>query len=127
MLSTSCSPYIINYEPPRGFMVLKFTTYDGTSDPFDHIMHYRQLMTLDIGNDVLLCKAFQASLHGHAFLRFHHLLKNSVNNFQDLSKAFVGHYHVSTTQAGHKYPTNIKMQENESLKEFVKWFGSCSK
>ena len=133
MLSTSCSPYIINYEPPRGFMVLKFTTYDGTSDPFDHIMHYRQLMTLDIGNDVLLCKAFQASLHGHAFLRFHHLLKNSVNNFQDLSKAFVGHYQCS---AQHKQDKsilqNIKIQENESLREFVKWFGvvlevkSCS-
>nr|CAN72987.1 hypothetical protein VITISV_005625 [Vitis vinifera] len=56
MLSTSFSPHIINHEPPRGFMVPKFSTYDGTNDPFDHIMHYRQLMTLDIENDALLCK-----------------------------------------------------------------------
>ncbi|RVX05774.1 hypothetical protein CK203_023922 [Vitis vinifera] len=34
----------------------KFSTYDGSSDLFDHIMHYQQLMTLDIGNNALLCK-----------------------------------------------------------------------
>nr|CAN71008.1 hypothetical protein VITISV_025165 [Vitis vinifera] len=58
MLSTPFSPDIINYEPPRGFMVPKFSTYDGTSDLFDHITHYKQLMTLDIGNDALLCKSW---------------------------------------------------------------------
>ncbi|RVW53140.1 hypothetical protein CK203_080640 [Vitis vinifera] len=54
MLSMPFCSHIIHYEPPRGFLVPKFSTYDGSSDPFDHIMHYRQLMTLDIGNDALL-------------------------------------------------------------------------
>ncbi|KAL6312950.1 hypothetical protein AAG906_022730 [Vitis piasezkii] len=54
MLSTPFCSHIIHYEPPRGFLVPKFSTYDGSSDPFDHIMHYRQLITLDIGNDALL-------------------------------------------------------------------------
>ncbi|RVW53693.1 hypothetical protein CK203_069108 [Vitis vinifera] len=40
----------------RGFIMPKFTMYDGTNDLFDHIMHFRQLITLDIGNDALLCK-----------------------------------------------------------------------
>ena len=62
MLSTPFSSYIINYKPPRAFIVPKFSAYDGSSDPFDHIMHYRQLMTLDIGNDALLCKVFPANL-----------------------------------------------------------------
>ena len=62
MLSTPFCSNIIHYEPSRGFLVPKFSTYDGTSDPFDHIMHYRQLMTLDISNDALLCKVFTASL-----------------------------------------------------------------
>ncbi|RVW75839.1 hypothetical protein CK203_055083 [Vitis vinifera] len=53
MLSTPFCSHITHYEPPRGFLVPKFSTYDGTNDPFDHIMHYRQLMTLDIGNDAL--------------------------------------------------------------------------
>ena len=49
---------------------------------------------------------------------------NSIDNFQDLSEAFVGQYlcfarhkqNISTLQ-------NIKMQENELLREFVKRFG----
>ena len=92
MFSMPFSPYIINYEPPRGFMVPKFSMYDGSSDPFDHIMHYRQLMTHDIENNTLLCKVFLASLQGQALSWFHHLPMNSVNNFQDLSEAFVGQY-----------------------------------
>ncbi|KAL6336051.1 hypothetical protein AAG906_003678 [Vitis piasezkii] len=124
MLSTPFSPYIINYEPPRGFMVPKFSTYDGINDPSDHIMHYRQLMTLDIGNDALLCKVFPASLHIQALSWFHRLPMNFVNNFQDFSEAFVGQY-LCLTRHKQNINTlqNIKMQENESLREFVKRFG----
>ena len=90
MFSTPFIPYNINYKPPRGFMVPKFSTYDETSDPFDHIMHYKQLITLEMGNESLLCKVFPASLHGQALSWCHRLPMNSVNNFRDLSEAFVG-------------------------------------
>ncbi|KAL6332485.1 hypothetical protein AAG906_008516 [Vitis piasezkii] len=96
MLSTPFNPYIINYEPPRGFMVSKLMTYDRTSDPFDHIMYYSAVMTLDIGNDALLCKVFPASQHDQALSWFHCLPKNSMSNFRNLSEAFVGHYLCST-------------------------------
>ena len=49
----------------------KFIMYDGMSDPFDHLLHYRQLLTLDIGNDVVLYKLFLASLHGLALSWFY--------------------------------------------------------
>nr|CAN84140.1 hypothetical protein VITISV_033160 [Vitis vinifera] len=101
MLSTSFDPHIISYKPPRRFLVPKFTMYNGTSDPFDHLLHYRQLMTLDIGNDVLLCKAFPASLHGLT-----------------LSWMFLRHL-STTTYVLH----NIKIQENKSLRDFMKQFG----
>nr|CAN80065.1 hypothetical protein VITISV_035227 [Vitis vinifera] len=126
MLSTPFCWHIIHYDPPRGFLVPKFSTYDGSSDPFDHIMHYRQLMTLDIGNSALLCKIFPTSLQVQALSWFHRLPPNSVDNFRDLSEAFVGQYLCSTR---HKQNINtlqnIKMQENESLREFVKWFGQA--
>ncbi|RVW52480.1 hypothetical protein CK203_097385 [Vitis vinifera] len=51
---------------------------------------------------------------------------NSVGNFRDLSEAFVGQYLCS---ARHKQNIstlqNIKMQDNESLREFVKRFGQA--
>ena len=73
MFSTLFGPHIIIYELPKGFVVPKFIMYDGTSDPYDHIMHFRQLMTLDIGNDALMCKVFSTSLHGQALSWFHRL------------------------------------------------------
>ncbi|RVW28309.1 hypothetical protein CK203_104502 [Vitis vinifera] len=89
-------------------------------------MHYRQLMTLDIGNDALLCKVFPASLQGQALSWFHRLPPNSIDNFRDLSEAFVGQYLCS---ARHKQNIstlqNIKMRDNESLREFVKRFGQA--
>ena len=80
-------------------------------------------MTLDIRNDALLCKVFQVSLHGQALLRFHRLLKSSVNNFWDLLEAFVGHYLCSTRHKENiSTLQNIKMQENKSLRDFMKRF-----
>nr|CAN61770.1 hypothetical protein VITISV_041898 [Vitis vinifera] len=120
---------LLSYHPlraPKGIPRTKFSTYDETNDPFDHIMHYRQLMTLDIGNDALLCKVFPANLQGQALSWFHRLPPNSVGNFRDLSEAFVGQYLCS---ARHKQNIstlqNIKMQDNESLREFVKRFGQA--
>ena len=100
-------PHIVNYEPTKGFIVPKFTTYDGTSDLFNHITHYRELMTLDIGNDALMCKVFLANLHAQALSWFHSFPKNSMNNFWDLSEAFVGQYLCS---AHHKQ--NISTLQN---------------
>ena len=73
MFFTSFDPHIINYKMPREFVVPKFTVYDRMSDPFDHIMHFRQLMILNIGNDALMCKVFLASLHGLTLSWFHRL------------------------------------------------------
>lgn len=110
MPSTPFAPHIISYEPLKGFLVPKFTMYDGTSDPFDHLLHYRQLMILDIGNDILLYKVFHVSLHGSALLWFHRLSQNSINSFCDVFEAFFDHYlcfahqkqNISTLQYGLK-------------------------
>lgn len=92
ILSTPFDPYIISYKLPKGFLVPKFTMYNGMSDPFDHLLLYRQLKTLDIGNDVLLCKVFPANLHDSTLLWFHWLPHNSINSFWDVFEAFLGHY-----------------------------------
>ena len=83
-------------------------------------------MPLDIGNDALLCKVFPASLRDQALSWFHRMPANSIDNFKDLSKVFVGQYLCS---ARHKQNIstlqNIKMQEKETLREFVKRFGQA--
>ncbi|RVX14711.1 hypothetical protein CK203_012143 [Vitis vinifera] len=78
-------------------------------------MHYRQLMTLDIGNDALLCKVFPASLQGQALSWFHRLPPNSIDNFRDLSEAFVGQYLLCSTQAEYQHPPEHKNERQRIL------------
>ena len=66
MLSSPLGQHILDYELPHGFVILAFTMFDGSTDPYDHMLHYKQAMTLNAKNDWLLCKVFPASLRGPA-------------------------------------------------------------
>lgn len=48
---------------------------------FNQLMHYQQVMTLDIKNDPLLCEVFSAIPHSHALAWFHQLPQHSSHNF----------------------------------------------
>ena len=69
-----------------------FTMFDGSNDPYDHMLHYNQAMTLNTDNDCLLCKVFLASLRGPALAWFHKLRRNSLNSFNELWIAFISQY-----------------------------------
>ena len=117
MLSTPFRPHIIHYEPSSGFVVPKFMMYDEMSDPFDHIMHFRQLMTLDIGNSAMMCKVFSTSLHDQALSWFHRLSQNSVNTFQDVLETFVGHYLCfACPKAKHKHFIEHQVAREQVIK-----------
>ena len=75
MLSSLLGQYILSYEPPCGFFILSFAMYDGSFDPYDHMLHFNQAMILSAGNDRLMCTVFPASLKGPTFARFHKLLR----------------------------------------------------
>ena len=66
-----------------------FAMFDGSSDPYDHMLHYNQAMTLNAGNDHLLCKVFLASLQGSMLAWFHRLPRNLVNSFSKLWTVFI--------------------------------------
>ena len=89
MLSSPLGQHILNYESPRGFVMLNFTMFDGSIEPYDHMLHYNQAMTLNASNDCLLCKVFLASLQGPALAWFHKLPRNSINLFNELWVAFI--------------------------------------
>ena len=46
--------YILSYEPSRGFVIPSFAMYDGSSDPYDNMLHFNKAMILNAGNDRLL-------------------------------------------------------------------------
>ena len=66
MLSSPLGHHIFDYEPPLWFVILAFATFDGSTNPYDHILYYNKAMILNPDNDRLLCKVFQlacGSLH----------------------------------------------------------------
>ena len=89
MLSTPLGQHILDYDPPSRFSIPPFAMYDGSSDPYDHMLHYNQVMILNAGDDRLLCKVFPASLKGPALASFHKLPRGSINTFGELWVAFV--------------------------------------
>ena len=85
MLSSPLGQHI---EPPRRFVIPKFSTFDGFADCYDHMLHYNQSMILNAENDRLLCKLFSAILRGPALTWFHKLPCNSINAFNELWGGF---------------------------------------
>ena len=84
MLSSPLEQHILDYEPPCELAIPAFTMFDGSTDPYDHILYYNQVMILNTDNDRLLCKVFPAMLQGPALAWFHKLPCNSINSFNDL-------------------------------------------
>ena len=54
MLSLPLEQHILDYKPPCGFVIPSFTMFDGSTDPYDHMLHYNKAMTLNFCNDRLL-------------------------------------------------------------------------
>ena len=88
MLSSPLGQHILDYKPPRGFVIPPFAMYDGSSDPYDHMLHFNQVMILNTGDDKLLCKVFSASLKGSALDCFHKLPRGLINSFDELWVVF---------------------------------------
>ena len=100
-----------------------FAMFDGSSDPFDHMLHYNQAMTLNADNDHMLCKVFPASLQGPMLAWFHKLLPDSINSFNELWTVFVSQYLCLVRQRRNisSLQTIVK-QEEETIWDFIKRF-----
>ena len=92
MPSSPLGQHILDYEPHHGFVIPSFSMYDGSSDPYDHMLHFNQAMILNVRNNRLLCKVFPASLKGPALAWFHKLPRGSINSFGELWAMFVSQY-----------------------------------
>ena len=120
MLSSPLGQHILDYEPPLSFFILSFSMYNGSSDPYDHMLHFNQAMILNAKDDRLLCKVYPASLKGPALAWFHKLPRGSINSFGKLWTTFVSQYLCSVRQKGNISSLQaILKQEDESIREFT--------
>ena len=104
-----------------------FAMFDGSSDPYDHMLHYNKAMTLNVRNDHLLCKVFSASLQDSTLVWFHRLPRNSVNSFSELWTIFISQYICSVRKKKRNISSlqTIIRQKEETIQEFIKRFGKA--
>ena len=111
---------------PAVFPYHPFAMYDGSSDPYDHMLHYNQAMILNAEDDQLLCKVFPTSLKGPALAWFHKLPRGSINTFGELWAAFVSQYLCSVRKKGNiNSLQSILKREDESIRDFTDRFGQA--
>ena len=123
MLSSPLRQHLLNYEPPRGFVILAFTTFDGSTNLYNHMLHYNQAMILNANNDRLLCKVFPASLRGPRLAWFHKLPRNLINSLSELWVVFISQYHCSVQKKRNiSSLQTILKQEGESIRDFTRRF-----
>ena len=124
MLSSPLGQHILSYEQPCGFVIPSFSMYDSSSDLYDHMLHFNQVMMLNAGNDCLLCKVFLTSLKGPALAWFHKVPQRSINSFNELWAAFVSQYLCSVRQKGNiSSLQTIFKWEDKSICDFTRRFG----
>ncbi|XP_050264273.1 uncharacterized protein LOC126708528 [Quercus robur] len=80
-------------EIEQAFMLSRFTlppfnSYDGKTDPMEHVSHYIHMMPLHTHNDTLMCKVFLSSLGSTTLRWFNRLQKGSIHNFAELIQEF---------------------------------------
>lgn len=93
--TTANSPLVasIRDKPlPAKFKMPTIDSFDGTTDPVDHLVTYRTLMILHAFPDEIMCRTFPVTLKGSARLWFSQLPSDSVSTFQHLSDSFLSHF-----------------------------------
>ena len=69
---------------PSRFTRPLFNSYDGKTDPVEHVSHFIQMMSLHTHNDALMCKVFPSSPDATALRWFNRLRKCSIHSFSEL-------------------------------------------
>ena len=85
------SPFLEEIERapmPSRFTRPPFNSYDGRTDPMEHVSHYIHMMSLHTHNDALMCKVFPSSLEPTALRWFNRLRKGSIHSFAELIQEF---------------------------------------
>ena len=65
-----------------------FNSYDGKTNPIEHLSHSIQMMSLHTHSDALMCKVFPSSLGLTALRWFNRLKKGSIHSFFELIQEF---------------------------------------
>ena len=108
---------------PSKFRLPQLEPFEGLKDPQDHLNTFKTTLGLQQPPDEILCRSFPTTLKGAAREWFTKLPTSSIDNFEQLSNAFLRHFIGGQRP---KRPTDhlltIRQGERETLRSYVKRF-----
>ncbi|XP_023910508.1 uncharacterized protein LOC112022163 [Quercus suber] len=117
------NPAVLECLVPSKFWLPQLEPFDGLKDPQDHLNTFKTTLGLQQPLDEILCRSFPTTLKGAAREWFTKLPTSSIDNFEQLSNAFLCHFiggqHPKRT-ADHLL--TIRQGEKETLRSYVKCF-----
>ncbi|GJV73179.1 reverse transcriptase domain-containing protein [Tanacetum coccineum] len=115
------TPLIRYFDFPKTRMPSHIKTYDGSEDPKDHLKIFQSAAKTKRWAMPTWCHMFNSTLTGNARVWFDDLLKETIDSYDDLKKAFLENYLQQRKCI--KDPVeihNIGQRDGESTEEFVR-------
>ena len=95
-------------------------SYNGSTDPIDHLESYKALMMIQGPTDALLCIGFPTTLRKATRAWYSGLQSESINSFEQFEHSFVAHFGISRRPSRTSDSLfSIKQGETETLRDFV--------
>ena len=118
---------VLHFPLPTKFRMSQIKTFDGKTDPIDHLNTSINQMELYGYQDLIRCRAFAITLKGPALAWFNILPPSSISSFTELSIAFVSHFIGARTYRKPSYHLlTINQSSQESLRSYVQRFNTES-
>ena len=126
MVRATDSPFttaVLECPVPSKFRLPQLESFDGLKDPQDHLNTFRTTLGLQQPPDEILCRSFPTTLKAAAREWFTKLLNSSIDNFEQLSNAFLRHFiRGQRPKRPADYLIIVKQREKATLKSYVKRF-----
>ena len=126
MVRAMDSPFttaVLECPVPSKFRLPQLEPFNGLKDPQDHLDTFKTTLGLQQPPNEILCRSFPTTLKAAARKWFTKLPNSSIDNFEQLSSAFLHHFIGGQCP---KRPANylliVKQGEKETLRSYVKCF-----
>lgn len=107
----------------QGVKITGLESFDGTTDPNDHLSYYENLIIYHRYNDISKCRLFISTFKAYARTWFSGLPPTSVNSWEEFKAASLAKFRVNTPQAVHTISLeNVKQNHGESLRDYIEMF-----
>ena len=126
MVRATDSPFtttVLECPVPSKFRLPQLESFDGLKDPQDHLNTFSTTLGLQQSPDEILCRSFPTTLKAAAKEWFTKLPNSSIDNFEQLSNAFLRHFiGGQRPKKPANYLLTVKQGEKETLRSYVKRF-----